>query len=570
MGIAARDGQGTEMVSMAILMAAGSEKASGLPGVADLAHDQGESEGISFAKSFNERIGTTAALLQAKSTADKAAIVQPDLKSTPAKQLSEAADLPNAGKSKGTSAKETSAHIELKNIFADKIGQPPATAISVIQEKRPAGGPGVKEVDAPTPLEESTDDVSSGIPITFVAPASGATADGFMSQVKNANEDRPVVSSGDLVVVPKEIETGTTTKESPSAKKVTRTQESVAVAKAVSKAEVEIKPPEGAVPVTVQVTVPSVAVQSEIGKVAMGFGKAAAGVAKISSEVSPTLANNPIRQESVPGKANVVDTANPGNTAPDPGASSEMSVAPEKMAEVIPPTSGGDGENKSQSTPEPIAAVLHSMTGGSVVSDSAPIAVFAAGNTETLDTTTLPVVHPTSLPVGPTEQDVYGLVASTIDGAPRLLTTTPTALEVGIQSGTHGWLKVRVEMTDIGVVNASVSSSSSAGQEMLHRELPALTAYLEGEKVAVNAIVVHTPLATGEESRSSDAGMDTNGGETPQRNDERGNQQRYPSATNSDGIDGATTYQSSHGVDEDGSLPLATYAIGGGWLSVRA
>jgi len=52
-------------------------------------------------------------------------------------------------------------------------------------------------------------------------------------------------------------------------------------------------------------------------------------------------------------------------------------------------------------------------------------------------------------------------------------------------------------MTDGGVVNASVSAVSSAGQEMLHRELPALTAYLQEEKVAVNAVAVHGPSAAG-------------------------------------------------------------------------
>lgn len=567
------------MVSMAILMAAGSEKTTVHPGSPDLSSNQGESEDISFAKSFNERVESTA-LLQGKSTADEAAIVPPDLKSAPAKKLDEVADLPNTVKGKVIMAEEIPARIGLKNVFADKIGQRQAIVVSGTQEKTATGGPAAKEIEAPTQVEEAADDVSSSSPTSYATPAVAAPADGLVSQVNHVGGDRPVVSSRELVMAPKDIETGATTTESYSAKKTARTQENVAAAKAGLKAgvgvnanTVETKPvvdnsAAGAIPVTGQVVVSSVAVQRETGKVTEVFSKAVPGMAKTFSGVSPAFTSGSVHQEAASGKTNVVGTAIPENTAPDPGAPSEASVAPGKMAAVTPLMSG-DGENRSPSMPEPITAMPHSMTGGSAVLDSAPIAVASGNIPEALTTTTPPIVHPTSLQIGAREQDVPGFVAPTINGAPRLLTTTPTALEVGIQSGTHGWLKVRAEMTDAGVVNASVSPSSSAGQEMLHRELPALTAYLQGEKVAVNAIVVHAPLAAGGESRSSGAGMDSHGGETPQRNDERGDQQRYTSATNSDAID-ATTNQSVHGVDEDGSLPLATYAIGGGWLSVRA
>ena len=73
-------------------------------------------------------------------------------------------------------------------------------------------------------------------------------------------------------------------------------------------------------------------------------------------------------------------------------------------------------------------------------------------------------------------------------------------------------------MTDGGVVNASVSTTSPAGQEMLHRELPALNAYLQEEKVAVNAVIIHNP-PVGMDARSS-SGMGGGGGQTPQRSDE--------------------------------------------------
>jgi len=124
-------------------------------------------------------------------------------------------------------------------------------------------------------------------------------------------------------------------------------------------------------------------------------------------------------------------------------------------------------------------------------------------------------------------------------------------------------------MTDGGVVNASVSAASSAGQEMLHRELPALTAYLQEEKVAVNAVAVHGPSSAGTDARSS-SGTDGAGGQTPQRSSGGEDQHQNLKKATLNGSDEAMTYRSLHGVDEDGSLPLAALVSGGSWLSVRA
>jgi hypothetical protein len=238
-------------------------------------------------------------------------------------------------------------------------------------------------------------------------------------------------------------------------------------------------------------------------------------------------------------------------------------MSPEKMRAVAIP-GGTDGENKPQAVRESGAALLHSM---GVVPTAA-----VSGDTGELIPTKLLVGdaggHTTGLPAGSREQDGAGVVAQSMDGAPRMLGATPTSLEVGIQNGTHGWLKVRAEMTDGGVVNASVSAASSAGQEMLHRELPALTAYLQEEKVAVNAVAVHGPSAAGTDARSS-SGTDGAGGQPPQRSNGGEDQHHLKKAT-LNGSDEAMTYRSLHGVDEDGSLPLAAFVSGGSWLSVRA
>ena len=103
---------------------------------------------------------------------------------------------------------------------------------------------------------------------------------------------------------------------------------------------------------------------------------------------------------------------------------------------------------------------------------------------------------------------------------------------------------------------------------MLHRELPSLTAYLQQEKVVVNAVVVHSPPTATTEARST--GTDGTGGQTQQRGTEGGEQQQNIRKQILNGTDGTMTYRDLQGVDEDGSLSLTTYASGGSWLSVRA
>jgi hypothetical protein len=124
-------------------------------------------------------------------------------------------------------------------------------------------------------------------------------------------------------------------------------------------------------------------------------------------------------------------------------------------------------------------------------------------------------------------------------------------------------------MTDGGVVNASVSATSSSGQEMLHRELPAITAYLQDEKVGVNAVTVHAPSFVGTDGRSS-SGTGSAAGQTPQRSNEGEQQHQSLRKATLSGSDETMTYRGLPGVDADGSLPIGAYANGGSWLSVRA
>lgn len=143
----------------------------------------------------------------------------------------------------------------------------------------------------------------------------------------------------------------------------------------------------------------------------------------------------------------------------------------------------------------------------------------------------------------------------------RTLVATPTVLEVGIPNGSQGWLKVRAELTG-GGVSASLSAASPAGQEMLHRELPALTTYLQQEKVAVSSLVVQTPATGG--FRGLSGGTGGYSGAQPQQHDQ-GNGGRHSL------LQAGSVTHSAANVQVPEEQPGAVhYPIGGGWLSVRA
>ncbi len=147
---------------------------------------------------------------------------------------------------------------------------------------------------------------------------------------------------------------------------------------------------------------------------------------------------------------------------------------------------------------------------------------------------------------------------------PGLLAATPTSLEVGIANGTHGWLKIRAEMEG-GVVTASLSPGSMAGQEMLHRELPSLAAYLQEEKLGVNTLVLKPAelLDT----------MGTNSGGSLQRQGQSSQQQSDGDGTGAGdksrlgGLQQGPIYEGWNSSD-GGFLPAMAGNIGS-WLNVR-
>jgi hypothetical protein len=579
------------MMSTEVLMAAVAEPAGARPVAGDLFAGLDKSGGASFAESFSERVGESA-LLQKNSSAEEVTTSLLGFRSTlPVKKTDELTEMLDVVKGKTIAPLKISTNGELKSVTGDKIVPPQATAVTEVSEKTAAGGSGLKDVEPSREGAVAVKDVSPD-PVPLHSTAAGLTDERPVPHAGAPNENRPLASRSDGIVVQKEIETSGEMKEGVSAKKAVKTQGSTAIPKIASQIvpknapkvagadptstsksdtapSMEAATP-SVIPVVQAVVTALVVPQSGSKAVDQSPSEAVYGMAKPSLRTAPTV-DASLRKDFVHGTRAAAMDAGPGVAFTDDQLTSlKPGVGLEKITSVAMPVST-DSDGKTQSVPGMTMAQNHVMTGGLPVN---ALGAVVSGNTKgdlTSEKASVAEasVHTAGLPVGAREQDGSNVAAASMDGMPRTLTATPTALEVGIQNGTHGWLKVRAEMTDGGVVNASVSAASSAGQEMLHRELPAMTAYLQEEKVAVNAIVVHAPLVAGAESRSS-TGTDGTGGQTPQRSNEEGEQQQNVRKSISDSPDEAMTYQGSHGMDEDGPLSLATYASGGSWLSVRA
>jgi hypothetical protein len=568
------------MMSAAMLMLADVKQTSVSPASADLSADLGKPEEISFAKSFNDRVGESASS-QGKSSAQGAAIVMPDLKvAGSAKKLDAVAAMPDVMRGKTAAVEEISKHGTLKSVVAYKAVAFQTAAVTGSREKTAGGNSVAKNVASQDEGSETADDnVSPRSSISYAMPGAGLTEESVASAVSIVDKGQFPVLGADSPSVQKETGDVGKTRESVPAKKTAKTQENLPISKSVQKAvgtyeSASSKPAEGvlkedAVPALQGIVVTGVSVPRNEGN-ATGGGLDETVPAKAVSSVA---AGGLILRETGHGtKAAVVDTETAATSPDGQLVAAEFGADLEKAVAVTPASNGGEAQSAFGSVMGPTLVMGHSVSGNVEVSGAMPIAIVPVHSPGEPTATKLPIdagTHAAGLTVGSKEQDQAGIVTASPNEMPRMLTATPTALEVGIQNGTHGWLKVRAEMADGGVVNASISAASSTGQEMLHRELPALGAYLQQEKVAVNTIVVHAPLAAGVEPRSS-TGMDSAGGGAPPGGHDGGERQQSVRKAILDGSGEATTYQSLRGVDEDGSLSLATYASGGSWLSVRA
>ncbi len=287
--------------------------------------------------------------------------------------------------------------------------------------------------------------------------------------------------------------------------------------------------------------------------------------------VVPMNAGGTVRTEAMVGKMGLSDVAQ--MPAGQDVANGLPKAATEAEKVNAPVVQVSDGDRVPQSEPGSTVVPVHSAVAAVEGVVSGATGLVAAGSPlRDLVTAKVPgeeaSIASSAVRVPLSEQPGAGMVTMPMDGAPRMLSATPNALEVGIQNGTNGWVRVRAEMTDGGSVNASVSAASPQGQEMLHRELPSLTAYLQQEKVTVNSVVVHVPVQAAVEARGS-AGSDGGNDQMAQRGSEGGGQRQSGEGLSANEPERAMKYRTPS-VDEDGLPQLDAHSVGGGWLSVRA
>lgn len=150
----------------------------------------------------------------------------------------------------------------------------------------------------------------------------------------------------------------------------------------------------------------------------------------------------------------------------------------------------------------------------------------------------------------------------------KTLAATPNLLEVGIDGGTHGWLRVRAELGQSGEVTASMVAGSASQADTLRRELSAMSTYLAGESVGVSSLVVN---AAGAAAGAQDAAMSLGTGAQGSGGDGRAPQGSVGAQGGGTDGGGRGSLEESAGLEFGGAeLPAAMYANGSGnWLSVR-
>lgn len=487
------------------------------------------------------------------------------------KALTEASGIDNAGVGKMVAA-EAGAH-----------GKRVANEVGPVQSAAPDG-----KVDAGGGDVTSA---QSAVPAAQVENASSVVQD--VAQLARPTVHRVAPSPQSMVLSPdaesaakQEIEGAGIVKPELHAKNAAKGEEGTAEVKTAHKAASVVEN----VPVTVARTSTMVDAQLQVVSLSAGtafpVGRQQEGAGKVSESNSTVLVPAVVEARAgavpVPDANRGKENLRPGKVAVEDGKPAVMAAgesdAPSKSRPEFAKTiasaapSPGDSDGKMQSS---TAGVLHAVVGatGAV---SGPVAGVASAHV--VGATAAAKLqsgdfggHAAMLHAASGEMHEPGVMtASSMDGAHgahRTLMATPTALEVGIADGTNGWLKIRAEMAG-GGVNATVSAASQAGQQMLHRELPSLTAYLQQEHVAVNTVVVHTSVA-GTEARGVAGGAEGDAsGQAQQRDGQGGDgpQGRVDAGVN---YTDETPFEGLDGVGADGLLPL-TYTGGGSWLSVRA
>jgi len=253
---------------------------------------------------------------------------------------------------------------------------------------------------------------------------------------------------------------------------------------------------------------------------------AATGGTKQITAVSSAMASSSTAATAVE------DKRTNGKTSQVVGAPAALSatgpVANSADAEVNPNTSveGGVSGSQNSSVGVVATAVLQSVIGQTTGISPAQVHAVQVQGLNPLPANAVAhsvksaAVAAHSQPGGPDD-----LTLSTYD------TGKPNQLEVGLQGGGLGWLKVRAELTNTGEVNAYIRGSSTDSTGLLQMQVPKIEAYLGIQDVAVRSVQVetaqmHTPgvgvggdgsaafsngasqQQSGRSNRESDAGAD--------------------------------------------------------------
>ena len=151
----------------------------------------------------------------------------------------------------------------------------------------------------------------------------------------------------------------------------------------------------------------------------------------------------------------------------------------------------------------------------------------------------------------------------------QTLVATPNVVEIGVATGTHGWLRIRAELQpESGQVSAAVIANSSTSVDALHRQLPSIAAYLASEQVNIGSLVVSRASAS---TAANDAGANDSAAGTPQQQRQDGGSQRQSGFAASPSF--AQDWLDAEPSIAMGGLPgvSASYdSGGGGWLNVHA
>ena len=162
-------------------------------------------------------------------------------------------------------------------------------------------------------------------------------------------------------------------------------------------------------------------------------------------------------------------------------------------------------------------------------------------------------------------------------GAPTFapaIVAGPSRLEVGIFDGTHGWLKVRAEMTGAGDIATSLTVKAPAVQ-VFHAAAPEITSYLLSEGINIARLDVHSASANTRTGAAEEVLSNNGSGSGSQREAEKPEWTGSNAEARNENQQREDSRQSRSSGPVWRASPLApiwtqTASRTGGWLSICA